>query len=333
MTPQDPPEGGGDAGEPTVSLGRDTPTGPMPTPSPLDEFLQEPMPAAPPPGAPAQRRPAYYVGLTVAVMLVIGLIAGLAVLSARPPVTRVAGTPAAPNVPELPPITEPTPPDATSTAPSTTDGDPYAALAAHPLSTVTATMPDQTCSLPRFDPADAAQATFYQATKACADAAYGALLSAADLTPVPVEVVTVHTGPVETSCGTVEPAAAATQCDGTVYMTPAYLRDTEGNDRYPGRYFGVFLREYAEALLETGGLGPLYEEAADADDLDERIADQATCLAGIASGAMDGRAAVDANITGEIRARLSEVDATPDAATWLAKGFDARQLAACNTWV
>ncbi|OLF13779.1 hypothetical protein BLA60_00850 [Actinophytocola xinjiangensis] len=320
MTTPDPPQGG------------DEPTGP----SPIEDFFQEPLPAAPPPPGPpvpvrAPRRPAYYVGLTVAVMLVIGLIAGLAVLATAPPVTRVAGTPSAPDVVEPPTGTESAPAEATTTAPPATGEDPYAELATHPLSTGTATMPDQTCALPRFDPADAAQASFYQAVAVCADTAFGALLSANDLSPVPVEAVTVYTGPVETPCGTVEPTSPATQCAGTVYMTPAHLRDTEGNDRYPGRYVGVFLREYAKALLETGGLGPLYEKVD--GDIAGRIADQATCLAGIASGAMDGRGAVDDNITGEIRARLSEVDATEDAATWLAKGSDTRQLAACNTWV
>jgi predicted metalloprotease len=69
-----------------------------------------------------------------------------------------------------------------------------------------------------------------------------------------------------------------------------------------------------------------------AADLDIRVERQATCLAGIAAGAMSGRGAVDANITNEIRDRLSRVDAPPDARSWLDKGFQQRMPAACNTW-
>ena len=144
-----------------------------------------------------------------------------------------------------------------------------------------------------------------------------------------MEVVTV-TAPVRTgSCGEITPDSPSTQCDGTVYMTPAHLRDTEQNGRYPGRYFGVFLREYARALQFTTGLAEL---AANGDGAEERLAQQATCMAGIASGAMANRGAVDANITGEIGDRLSSVDAPPDAKAWLDKGFQSRTLDACNTW-
>jgi hypothetical protein len=332
--------------EPTVSLSSDTPTttGPTVASWPLGDLFQEPPPEVGPlvwrdpngPPAPPAHQPAYYVALTVAVMLVLVMIAGLAALSMNPPVSQVAGTPGAPNIPDLPPPTNSTPPGATTTTAPPTSPAPgeatYAELAAHPLSISTATMPDQTCALPRFDPADAAQADFYQAAKACADNAFGALLSDADLPTTEVEVVTVQGGPAETPCGAVKPDEPATQCAGTVYMTPAHLRDTEGNDRFPGRYFGVFLREYGRAVLETGGMGELYENATDTEDLNTRVAQQATCLAGIASGAMSGRGAVDANITDEIRVRLSEVDSPPDADSWLDRGFQSRQLSACNSW-
>ncbi|GAB3442786.1 hypothetical protein [Actinophytocola sediminis] len=328
-------ETGLETGDQTVSLAAETAaTGPTVAGWRLDDMLQAPPPAMPvPPAPPPQpRRPAYYVWVTVAVMLTVGLIAGLAVRAVNPPLTRVSGTPAAPNIPRLPPPTDSTPPGAPTTTTAAPPAGPYAELAAHPLSSSAATMPDQTCALPTFDRADTEQVGFYQAAKVCADAAFGALLTAAELPAPTVEVQTVHSGPTETPCGAVEPAAPATQCAGTVYMTPAYLRDVEGNDRYPGRYFGVFLREYARAVLETGGLGPLYAEITDVADRDLRIARQATCLAGIAAGAMTGRGAVDANITDEIRARLSELDAPPDAAAWLDKGFNSRQLSACDSW-
>lgn len=349
MAPQDPPGDDGEPDEPTVSLGSDTPTttGPAVASWSLEDLLHEPPPEVGPPvwreadrpAPPVSHSPAYYVSLTVAVMLVLGMIAGLTVLALNPPVSRVVGTPAGPNLPPLPSPTNSTPPGATTTTPPTSTapaGEVYAELAGHPLSTATATMPEQTCELPTFDPADAAQAAFYEAAKVCADAAFGGLLSAATLPTTAIEVATVRSGATQTPCGAVEPTSPVTQCAGTVYMTPAHLRDVEGNDRYPGRYFGVFLREYARAVLETGGLGELYEKAkaagAPADDLNSRAAQQATCLAGVASGAMAGRGAVDANITAEIRARLSEVDAPPDAGSWLDKGFQSRQLSACNSW-
>jgi hypothetical protein len=312
-------------------------TGPAIATWSLDDLMRE-MPA-PRPQMPSRSRPGrsavHLVSLTVAVMLTLGLVAALVVLSLNPPRNRVAGDATGLRIPELPSPTESTP---ATTEPPTSNAPegPLGELATHPLSASTATMSPLTCALPRFDPADAAQERFYDAAKVCADGAFGGLLTAAGLPAVPVNVVTVQGGPSVSPCGEVAPTAPATQCRGTVYMTPARLRDTEGLDRYPGKYFGVFLREYAAAVQFGTGLTDLYDAAAGAPgvpgDLEERLTRQATCLAGIASAAMDGRGAVDTNITSEIRTRLTSVDAPPDADAWLTKGYDSRQPASCNTW-
>ena len=175
--------------------------------------------------------------------------------------------------------------------------------------------------------------SFFAATKTCADAAWRGTLEAAGLTGA-VKLVTVVGAAKQTPCGELTPTSASTQCEDTVYMTPAHLRDTEQNGRYPGKYVGVFLREYAKAVQYTTGLAELVGDVTtgSAEDLDKRLAQQATCLAGMTSGALAGRGAVDTNITNEIRARLTTVDAPPDAGSWLDKGFTARQPAACNTW-
>jgi hypothetical protein len=298
-------------------------------PTGLDDLLREsPARREPAPAGPrAYRHPAYYVSLTAVVMLVLGMVAGLAMLAAHPPVRRVAGTAAGLDIPDLPTPTGSTPVEATPPPSPPPDG--FAELAAHPLSTSPATLAEVTCQLPRFDPE--AQDGFYAAATVCADDAFGLLLDTAEL-PVPaVEVVTVQDGPVETPCGAVEATTPATGCGGTVYMTPAHLRDVEGNGRYPGRYLGVFLREYAKVVL-VGGYGTAYENAAGESGVDERLALQATCLAGIASGAMAGKGSVDANITTEIRDRLSAVDAQPGASSWLDEGFSSGRLSACDVW-
>ena len=305
-----------------------TTTGPTVASWPLDELLPPPptdlvwRPDTPEPPPPA-RRPAYYVALGAAVVLVVALVAAAALATVVRPNRQVAGTAQpAQDIPEITPPSTEAPPTTTTTA-QQQDGP-----ADHPLSTSTARMADTTCALPRFDLPDASQAAFYTAAKTCADDAWRGVLTEAGLEGR-VEVVTV-TGPVQTSsCGEITPDSPSTQCDGTVYMTPAHLRDTEENGRYPGRYFGVFLREYARALQFTTGLAEL---AADVDGAGERLARQATCMAGIACGAMANRGAVDGNITGEISDRLSGVDAPPDAKAWLDKGFQARTLDACNTW-
>ncbi|HEV8554818.1 MAG TPA: hypothetical protein VGR06_00280 [Actinophytocola sp.] len=287
----------------------------------------------------AERGPAYG-----AAVLVITLVVGALVYFAmRQPVQHLAGT--ARPVTELPPAPtatsnpEPPPPPATtSSAPaSTPPADARAALARHPLSTSDATLGTTVCALTRFDPADERQAKFFQEAKICADAVWGGALTAAGLPTLPIQLVTVQGGPASTQCGPVNPTDRPTQCRATVYMTPAHLRDVEHDDRYPGRYFGVFLREYARAVQEATGLTALQAVArkqpgAAPADLDTRLAQQATCLAGAAAGAMAGQGAVDANITNEIRDRLSTVDAPPDAAAWLAKGFQSKSFAACNTW-
>lgn len=325
---------------PTVAEAEtDPPTGPIIASWTFDDLLQS-APAAPqePTRPPAPRNPGFYVSLTVAVMLAIGLVAALVVLTVNRPVAQVAGEATGVHIPKLPPPTNSTPPETSvpsSTVPPAGD-DPLAGLAGHPLSTSTATMAPFACSLPRFAPADAAQARFYRAAKVCADTGFGGLLPASGLAAPTIPVVTVQNGPKDTPCGAVAPTDPATQCQGTVYMTPARLRDVEGLDRYPGKYFGVFLREYAEAVQYATGLTGLYETAKKSPgapgNLADRLAQQATCLAGIASGAMAGLGAVDSNITNEIRERLTTTDAPPDADTWLQKGSGTREPASCDAW-
>jgi hypothetical protein len=319
--------------ETTVAVGIEdvTTTGPTVAgwpagvPEPVGDLVWR---AEPPPPPTATRSPAYYLALGAAVVVVVGLVAAAAILTVVRPTEVVAGS--AQPTQGIPEITAPT--TATTTQPpATRPTGPLAALAQHPFSTSATRMAPTTCALPRFDPADDKQAAFYLAAKKCADDAWRDVLGEL---PGDVRLVTVTAVAQTRSCGEIAPTSAAAQCDGTVYMTPAHLRDTEKNGRYPGRYLGVFLREYAEALQFTTGLSPLVGDvtAGSAEDLDKRLAQQATCLAGVAAGAMSGLGAVDTNITGEIRARLSEVDAPADAEAWLDKGFSARQPVACNSW-
>jgi len=327
--------------EPTVANVDPTITGPTVASWPFDQF-EPPLPQDlvwQPDSAPVEqprtsRNPAYYVALGAAVVLVVGLVAFAALVTVKRPTQAVAGTGSA----AIPVVTSSNQPSPASTTQSTTSSaapeGPYAELASHPLSTETTRMPDATCALPRFDPADDKQAAFYEAAKVCADAAWGPVLQAAGVDDAEVKLVTV-TGPQQTqSCGDLAPTSPPTECDGTVYMTPAYLRDTEQNGRYPGKYFGVFLREYARALQFSTGLEQLAAAVPNGSsaDIDQRMDQQATCLAGVAGGSMSGRGAVDANITNEIHERLTTVDAPPDAQSLLDKGLQQRTPAACNTW-
>ncbi len=275
----------------------------------------------------------HYVALAAAVLLVVGLVGGLVYLTLQRPVSRVTGDAAGVAVPQLPPPSESAPPSSSTAPPQV---DPLAALVEHPLSVSTETMESVTCPLPRFGTSDAAQATFYAAAKVCADDGFNSLLQAAGLDAARIPVVTVQGGPVNTPCGAVAPDAAPRQCKGTVYMTPARLRDVEGLGLFPGKYFGVFLRTYASAVQYAAGVTGLFEKAKTAQgapaDLSARLSQQATCLAGIASASMAGQGAVDENITNEIRERLTTTDDPPAAASWLTKGFDSRRAASCNTW-
>jgi len=331
-----------DVDDPTVSLGDDSPTMTGPTigtwPSDATDadlgpliWQLDPHPAF---DDRTVREPRGNAGnhgsLAFAVLFVLVLVAATTVLALSHPTQLVTGVPAAAERPtSSQPPAPPTTTRTTTRTTSSTPADPLAELAEHPLSATTTQLGAVTCALPRFDPADAAQATFYQAAKVCADAAWRPLFPAASR----IEVATVQGGPVDTPCGTVAPDAPATNCAGTVYMTPAHLRDGEGNGRFPGRYFGVFLREYAGALQHVTGLAELADTAReDQPDVDDRLAKQRTCLAGVATGAMSGLGAVDGNITNEIRDRLTTVDAPPEAATWYDAGFEQRSTAACDTW-
>jgi hypothetical protein len=306
---------------------------------PQDQSWEEQQRAVPPADelAPVGK----HVLIALAVVLVVALLGVATYFTVRhnssPPVA--APQPSSPQAPPVPTFTDD--PDTTTSSTTTTttsdSADPRAALATAPLSSAAATMGSASCALPKFDLPDAKQAQFFQAAKVCADSAWGATLPSADIPAASVRLVVVQGAAADTPCGSIGPGDPSTQCQGTVYMTPAYLRDVQANGRYPGKYFGTFLREYGHALQDVSGLTAMYKDArsqpgANPDDLDRRYNDQAICLAGIASGAMSGKGAVDGNITNEIRERITTADAPADAATWLNKGFTTKQLSACNTW-
>ena len=331
------------ASEETAFVGGDTPTTTGPTVGswPVGESEQEterdlpgdliwqstPLPVYEPPTRPV----GYYLSLVAAVLVVIAVVGAATVLTLNRPTRAVAGTPVAagPAIPTPDPTT-PSPSSEPPPTPSTALDE----LAEAPLSTLDQAMAPTACALPTFRPGDTEQETFYEASEVCADNAWATVLPDLD----DIAVITVSGSATETPCGAVEPTDPALQCEGTVYMTPAHLRDAEGNDRYPGRYFGVVLREYAKAVQYRTGLTEDYERAkedpeASEAELDQRLNAQATCLAGVTAGTMANQGSVDANIVSEIRARLTSVDAPRDAGSWYDKGFQSRIPARCNTWL
>lgn len=341
----------GAAKEETVFVGGDTPTTTGPTVGawPYDESAQEterdlpgdliwqstPLPTYEPP---RETRPiGYYLSLAVAVLVVIAAVGALTVLTLNRPTRAVAGSPTAtgPAVPTADPTTteqssEPPPP---STEPSALDE-----LAENDLSTNDQAVAPHACSLPTFRPPDADQEAFYLAAEVCVDAVWNSLYPDIGAEDTGIVVTSVIGEPDETTCGAVAPTDPSTNCGTTVYMTPAHLRDAEGNDRYPGRYLGVLLREYAEAVQDSRGILDAYKEAkedpeASEAELDQRLNAQATCLAGVTAGALADQGSVDANIVSEIRARLTTVDAPRDADSWYDKGFQSRTPSSCNTWL
>ncbi|HEU5472751.1 MAG TPA: hypothetical protein VFV67_19060 [Actinophytocola sp.] len=323
--------------------------------SPPPPWLYEPYGSTATRVIPETPRPGFLVSGSAILLLIGGLLAVIAFFAIKGPVDVVAGAarPGAALLPATGGNSSSQPAPTTTTAPTTdvpaitpTDdpspapaspGGLMAVLAAHPLSSAKVTTADVTCTLSRFDPADDRQAVFFQEAKACADAAWAALLDAAGIPAPGIELVIVS-APLTTPCGPLGPADPATSCQATVYMTPAHLRDVESNGRYPGRYFGVFLRAYAGAMQHVTGLTIVYATArnqpdAPVDELDTRLSQQATCLAGVLAAGMAGRGAVDGNITNEIRERLSTIDSPDGAADWLDQGFQTRSLSSCNSWL
>jgi len=340
------------ASEETAFVGGETPTTTGPTVGawPYDESEQAterelpsdlvwhatPLPVAEQP--PQEMRPlGYYLSLVAAVLVVIAVVGAVTVLTLNRPTRAVAGEPAAagPAIPTPDPTTteqssEPPPP---STQPSALDE-----LAENDLSTLDRAMAPYACSLPTFRPPDTDQEAFYMAAEMCLDAAWDTLYPDIGADETGITVVAVIGQPQPTICGDIAPTDPATTCGGVVYMTPAHLRDSEGNDRYPGRYLGVLLREYAEAVQDHHGIRDAYDEAkedpeASEAELSQRLNAQATCLAGVTAGAMANQGSVDANIASEIRARLTSVDAPRDAGSWYDMGFQSRTPARCNTWL
>ncbi|RZS43355.1 hypothetical protein EV193_102334 [Herbihabitans rhizosphaerae] len=331
--------------------------------APMDQPVEAPQPWYPPSNTsgfgpvyapepkhgPSGRRIAAIVLAVIGVLGVAGLIVWAVLRGADddnaqpqpapPPATTEESTPSLAPLPttEVPITTTvlPTTVAPPTTTPAAPPVNPLQTLAAHPLSTASVAMSPLACPLPRFNPDD--QPPFHQAGKTCADAAWRPVLASAGLPAATVNLVIVQSGQPTEACGTpLKPTDPPRVCRATVYLSPTYLRDVEGNGRFPGRYFAVLLREYAHAVQEASGLTAAYltakAQGGQPADLERRYRLQATCMAGITAGAMQNQGAVDANITREIRDRLSTMDAPADAKSWLDKGFQSRQLSACNTW-
>ncbi|MGW6444898.1 neutral zinc metallopeptidase [Lentzea sp. NPDC055074] len=286
---------------------------------------------------PAKNNPVLLAGVFV---LVVAFVLGIGQLS-RPRV--VTGHALAGSRPASTPQTEPSTPIR-----------PRAVfrLADHPFLVKPASLTPVTCSLPPFGTDDAQLAAYYAAGVECLDAAWGPVLTSANL---PFDKPALDASPVlkDGPCGEAPESdhAVAYYCgrNRTIYMPTARLRDNGGGDA-PATHLATLSHEYGHHVQAlTGLLRAADLKITDAGEktpagleMSRRIELQANCFAGMFLSAAAGRGSLTAGLARQAQEDFQfAIEEKPEnnahgsaknQATWAGAGFKANSTDACNTF-
>ncbi|SEQ10785.1 hypothetical protein SAMN05216188_10289 [Lentzea xinjiangensis] len=225
-------------------------------------------------------------------------------------------------------------------------------LADHPFLVTPASLPPTTCALPPFGVSDAQLAAYYAAGVDCLDAAWGPLLTAANL---PFEKPSLDASPVlrDGPCGTAPGSdhAVAYYCgrNHTIYMPTTRLRDNGGGDT-PATHLATLTHEYGHHVQSlTGLLRAADLKITDAGEktpagleMSRRIELQANCFAGMFLTSAAGRGSLPAALARQAQEDFRyAIEEEPEnnahgsaenQAQWAATGFKSNSTAACNTF-
>ncbi|MFD4638441.1 neutral zinc metallopeptidase [Lentzea sp. NPDC058436] len=286
---------------------------------------------------PAQNNPVLLAGVFV---LVVAFVLGIGQLG-RP--RLVTGHPLADSRPA-------------STAPAepSTPIRPRAVyrLADHPFLVKPVSLAPVTCSLPAFGVSDGQLAAYYAAGVECLDAAWGPLLSGANLPfdkPVLDASPTLKDGP----CGAAPESdhAVAYYCgrNRTIYMPTSRMRENGGGEA-PATHLATLSHEYGHHVQAlTGLLRAADLKITDAGEktpagleMSRRIELQANCFAGMFLNSASGRGSVTANLARQAQEDFKfAVEEKPEdnahgsaknQVQWASAGFKANSTDACNTF-
>jgi hypothetical protein len=286
---------------------------------------------------PAKNNPVVLAGVFV---LVVAFVLGIGQLS-RPRVVTghaLAGARPAPSA---------------STEPST-PVRPRAVhrLADHPVMVTPASLAPVTCQLPPFGVSDQQLAAYYTAGVACLDAAWGPLLTTANM---PFDKPTLDASPTlkDGPCGAAPESdhAVAYYCgrNRTIYMPTSRLRENGGGDA-PATHLATLSHEYGHHVQAlTGILRAADLKITDAGEktpagleMSRRIELQANCFAGMFLASASGRGSIPATLARQAQEDFKyAIEEEPEdnahgsaanQAQWASTGFKANTTTACNTF-
>lgn len=225
-------------------------------------------------------------------------------------------------------------------------------LADHPVLVKPATLAPVTCDLPRFGVSDTQLAAYYTAGIACLDAAWGPLLTTANM---PFEKPTLDASPTlqDGPCGAAPESdhAVAYYCgrNRTIYMPTSRLRSNGGGEA-PATHLATLSHEYGHHVQAlTGLLRAADMKITDAGEktpagleMSRRIELQANCFAGMFLTSAAGRGAVTTSLAEQAQDDFQyAIEEKPEnnahgsaknQANWASAGYKSNSTTACNTF-
>ncbi|MFC3890081.1 neutral zinc metallopeptidase [Lentzea rhizosphaerae] len=225
-------------------------------------------------------------------------------------------------------------------------------LADHPVLVNAASLAPITCTLPQFATTDKQLAAYYAAGVECLDAAWGPLLTTANM---PFEKPSLDASPdlKDGPCGAAPEAdhAVAYYCgrNRTIYMPTSRLRENGGGDA-PATHLATLAHEYGHHVQAlTGLLRAADLKITDAGEktpagleMSRRIELQANCFAGMFLTSAQGRGSVTTKLARQAQEDFQyAVEEKPEnnahgsaanQAQWAAAGFKSNTTTACNTF-
>ncbi|MFI9386202.1 neutral zinc metallopeptidase [Kutzneria sp. NPDC052558] len=218
------------------------------------------------------------------------------------------------------------------------------ALATNPLLTYSASLAQNTCTLPKFGRGLEQLRAYLTAELSCLDAAWKPLVTALNMPFEPTTLVMDSSSGECRSRDDSSPVAFYCGADNQLHMPIDTV--LQGTDGIPAVIVGVLAHEYGHHVQDLSGIllaESRREQAAGRDtpaglELSRRLELQANCFAGMFLASVAGRGSISRSMAADGAAAFADGGGESDHGSpahqgrWAQIGYQENKTAACNTW-
>jgi len=217
-------------------------------------------------------------------------------------------------------------------------------LATNPLLTYSASLANNTCTMPKFGRALEQLRAYLTAELACLDAEWKPVVTALNMPFEPTKLVMDNSSGSCRSRDDSAPVAFYCGADNRLHMPIDTV--LQGTDGIPAVIVGVLAHEYGHHVQDVSGIllaESRREQSAGRDtdaglELSRRLELQANCFAGMFLASVAGRGSISRSMAADGAAAFADGGGETDHGSavhqgrWAEIGYQENKTAACNTW-